>query len=310
MMDDATQKLVNEVIRRTPMRITDEGIVMQASEVEAMIADALEAAQRPLFNPPHESVCGCGATGNGECVRPPVGPEVREALVDTLTSPVRAPGSVAASRVFRAETPEDLEDATALADAILARFSIPERPPVSLPTEPGLYSGQRATRWELDAEGAWWFRGYEDGSHPTPHQQDRTPSDVLNYGRPLTPLRPPVSPEQREAVRAVVGEQLTRAGLDLDGPPFADDGETQWPIALELRDRMTDALVARFSLPVLDVEKVARAVHAVHARRWCLSRDGETCPEARQVSAALVASLSTLTTDGTPSNTEKENSHG
>jgi hypothetical protein len=60
---------------------------------------------------------------------------------------------------------------------------------------------------------------------------------------------PPVSPEQREAVRAVVGEQLTRAGLDIDGPPFADDGETQWPVALELRDRMTDAILARFTIP-------------------------------------------------------------
>lgn len=133
-MDDATQKLVDglrldarDYGRKMRGEVPPEELISwDQSHVRAWeAADALEAAQRPLFNPPHESVCGCGATGNGECVRPPVSPEVRNALVDTLTSPVRAPGSVAASRVFRAETPEDLEDATALADAILARFSLP-----------------------------------------------------------------------------------------------------------------------------------------------------------------------------------------
>lgn len=104
--------------------------------------------------------------------------------------------------------------------------------------------------------------------------------------------RPPVSPEVREAVRTVVGEQLTRAGLDLDGPPFADDGETQWPVALELRDRLTDALVARFSLPVLDVEKVARVLQ-IAANRSEERSPGQT--RAEWYAAALVAALPTLT---------------
>jgi hypothetical protein len=111
-MDDATQKLVDDARRRAD-ELTELAIDHAYghehdtewwgdAHLLERLANALEAAQRP-----------------------PVSPEVREALVDTLTSPVRAPGSVAASRVFRAETPEDLEDATALADAILARFSLP-----------------------------------------------------------------------------------------------------------------------------------------------------------------------------------------
>src|SRR5690606_31398517 len=84
-------------------------------------------------------------------------------------------------------------------------------------------------------------------------------SDVRSLADALEAAqRPPISSEQREAVRAVVGEQLTKAGLDLNGAPYSDDGETQWPLALELRDRMTAALLARFSLPTLDVEKVLR----------------------------------------------------
>lgn len=61
--------------------------------------------------------------------------------------------------------------------------------------------------------------------------------------------RPPISPEVREEIRAVVGEQLMKAGLDLNGPPYSDDGETQWPVALQLRDCLTSALLARFSVP-------------------------------------------------------------
>jgi hypothetical protein len=105
-MDDATQKLVHEAEEvLAEWEAHNVGLiasgVVQPREIRALRA-LLGAAQRP-----------------------PVSPEVREALVDTLTSPVRAPGSVAASRVFRAETPEDLEDATALADAILAQWSLP-----------------------------------------------------------------------------------------------------------------------------------------------------------------------------------------
>lgn len=101
-------------------------------------------------------------------------------------------------------------------------------------------------------------------------------------------IRPPVSPEQREAMRAVVGEQLTRAGLDLDGPPFADGGETQWPVALELRDRMADAILARFSLPALDVEEVARVIQ-IAANSSEDRSPGQT--RAEWYAAALVAAL-------------------
>jgi hypothetical protein len=139
----------------------EELISWDQSHVRAWeAADALEAAQRPPVSPVLDAINDAReAVARGErpsiiidtddypaperppegeafaeawfragweaAQRPPVSPEVREALVDTLTSPVRAPGSVAASRVFRAETPEDLEDATALADAIVARFWLP-----------------------------------------------------------------------------------------------------------------------------------------------------------------------------------------
>lgn len=62
--------------------------------------------------------------------------------------------------------------------------------PSQLPTAPGLYEGPRGARWELDAEGQWWFRGYPDREHPTPNQQDRTEFDVLTYGMPLLPSTP------------------------------------------------------------------------------------------------------------------------
>jgi hypothetical protein len=67
--------------------------------------------------------------------------------------------------------------------------------PENLPTQPGVYLGQRDTRWELDSTGQWWFRGYVDGPHPTPEQQDRTPNDVLTYGMPLRLERLPLDPE-------------------------------------------------------------------------------------------------------------------
>lgn len=55
-----------------------------------------------------------------------------------------------------------------------------------LQSKPGHYLGSRGSRWELDSDGQWWFRGYSDRPHPTPDQQDRTENDVRMYGMPLS----------------------------------------------------------------------------------------------------------------------------
>lgn len=137
-MDDATQKLVDDAMRRAPMRITDEGIVMQASEIEAMIADALalEAAQRPPVSGEYTHVVNLARASEaadkgldalidyladlptvGEW-RPPVSPEQREVLLAT----VRA----ASAEYLREDLPEDGRDEPdTIVDAILARFSLP-----------------------------------------------------------------------------------------------------------------------------------------------------------------------------------------
>lgn len=57
-----------------------------------------------------------------------------------------------------------------------------------LQSKPGQYLGARGSRWELDSDGQWWFRGYSDRPHPTPDQQDRTENDVRMYGMPLIAL--------------------------------------------------------------------------------------------------------------------------
>lgn len=40
------EAIVSEAIRLTPMRVTDDGLVMQASEVEKMLSDAIQAGQQ------------------------------------------------------------------------------------------------------------------------------------------------------------------------------------------------------------------------------------------------------------------------
>jgi hypothetical protein len=219
--------------------------------------------------------------------RPPVSP-VLDAIND------------AREAVARGERPSIIIDT----DDYLA----PERPPVSPETTTNIDGIGKAVAAlvpmcenETHAWNLWNYIASDRGAL----------RDAL-----LHAYRPPVSPEQREAVRAVVGEQLTRAGLDLDGPPFADDGETQWPVALELRDRITDAILARLSLPVLDAEKVAEAAQA---------EVNQAHPEWHDVGVGIVqgshyragfvagakwavASLHTLTTDGTPADTERNES--
>lgn len=115
--------------------------------------------------------------------------------------------------------------------------------------------------------------------------------------------RPPVSPEQREEIRAVVDEQLTKAGLNLNGPPYSDDGETQWPVALQLRDCLTNAILARFSLPsqpVYDEEKIALWL----MREFGVSNGTQAWMEfqgsASSLAATIVAALPGLTKEETP----------
>lgn len=50
-----------------------------------------------------------------------------------------------------------------------------------------------------------------------------------------------------EAVQAVVEARLTEAGFDVTGEPYGSNGAGEyWPLALELRDRISQAIMAEF----------------------------------------------------------------
>lgn len=144
--DDATQKLVDELREALAAERAAAYAQLDSEDFEGCIEAtdsalaALEAAQRPLerigcnicgeaapdaephvclpFNPLHESVCRCGATGNGECVRPPVSPEVRDELE-----------RVVFHALYDAEVSfESAAVVPRVVDAILARFSFPSQP--------------------------------------------------------------------------------------------------------------------------------------------------------------------------------------
>lgn len=159
-MDDATQKLVDglrldarDYGRKMRGEVPPEELVSwDQSNVRAWgAADALEAAQRP-----------------------PVSDAGEADLIDVIES---------------AWTDDDPEFSAVIAKAILARFTLPERPPVS--------------------------------------------------------------PEQREALDELIADVLI---AERDEWP-RDPGDAPSEV---LAGAVTDALLARFSLPVLDVEKVAR----------------------------------------------------
>lgn len=167
------------------------------------------------------------------------------------------------------------------ADEALRALEAAQRPPVNLPTIPGVYAGQRKTRWELDADGAWWFRGYEGGAHPTPDQQGRTPSDVLDYGMPLillaqrhpaldahalatdamTGLAPgaPVDPEiVRELLIGAIEHAVSQRPPVSPAVQEDANAEAAWALAgagVPAKERwrlarvVVDALLARFSVP-------------------------------------------------------------
>jgi hypothetical protein len=178
-----------------------------------------------------------------------------------------------------------------------------QRPPVGLPTIPGVYAGQRKTRWELDAGGAWWFRGHEGGAHPTPTQQDRTPSDVLAYGMPLTLLaqRPQVSPEVAEPLPVVAhkGPHDTDESMFLTA---ADNLDRGYPLGGGNLTRAVVELIrrevkrARFSVPsqpVYDEGKIAEVIRR-QASRGQYEMPGDTLPYegwSRMMARALVAAL-------------------
>lgn len=68
--------------------------------------------------------------------------------------------------------------------------------------------------------------------------------------------RPPVSPEQREALDELIADVLI---AERDEWP-RDPGDAPSEV---LAGAVTDAILARFSLPVLDVEKVARFLYSL-----------------------------------------------
>lgn len=88
--------------------------------------------------------------------------------------------------------------------------------------------------------------------------------------------RPPVSPEQREALADVVSSAMIRAKTDT---PYG----------------VTDAILARFSFPTLDVERLTRWL--VENRRLVAGSAWEYV-DSEGTAAALVAALPALTKEG------------
>lgn len=97
--------------------------------------------------------------------------------------------------------------------------------------------------------------------------------------------RPPVSPEQRYELVAAVTRVLHPSAT------------RSLPMASDYASRIADAILARFSLPVLDVEKVADwiAHYAVRTNPYGLSIP---ITEAHETATALISALPTLTTEG------------
>ena len=67
-----------------------------------------------------------------------------------------------------------------------------------------------------------------------------------------------VAPD-RDTVQQIVGEELEKAGLNLNGEPLCgNDEDGYWPLALELRDTLTSRLLASGVLGVpADVDALA-----------------------------------------------------
>lgn len=68
----------------------------------------------------------------------------------------------------------------------------------------------------------------------------------------------------QESLAQVIDGMLNEAGLDTNGAPYADDGEVQWPVAAELRDRLTTAVVA-FLTSDEAVGRAATRLNELHA---------------------------------------------
>lgn len=279
-MDDATQKLVDEVMRSTPMRVTDEGIVMQASEIEAMIADALEAAQRRA----EEDHAEANRLVNEYAVKAGNLALDLEAAYDQMESFVEA-GVLAringqyepsASLLSALEASQHREP-THIFTGVVSPEGIAEvvrnpawRPPVSpdvLPT-PGAVATDAMT-------------GLAPGAPVDPEFVHELIAGVIEADRERRLL--PVSPEVREA-------PSDAAIVDLYWKTSGDD----WAIPEWLMVKFGRALLARFSVPsqpVYDEEAIARWLRENHDP--CITEGG--CdfgyPDYRHDAAALVAAL-------------------
>lgn len=128
----------------------------------------------------------------------------------------------------------------------------------------------------------------------SPEQREALIDLLTPFGRPLVewPDRladailarfslPPVSPEQREALDELIADVLI---AERDEWP-RDPGDAPSEV---LAGAVTDALLARFSLPVLDVEEVARVIQ-IAANRSEDRSPGQT--RAEWYAAALVAAI-------------------
>jgi len=109
--------------------------------------------------------------------------------------------------------------------------------------------------------------------------------------------RPPVSPEVRE--------ELATTKVPIIYPGGTRMVDLGYPVA--------DALLARFSFPTLDVERVAQWIQNVRDAEYGIGAGREPSGTSRRDAAALIEALPSLTEpvgDGTSSDSEKEADRG
>lgn len=154
-----------------------------------------------------------------------------------------------------------------------------------------------APAW-LDRHGdVWVFRNGMGWSFET---QPFAREHIETKWGPLVPLeaaqRPPVSPEQREALDELIADVLI---AERDEWP-RDPGDAPSEV---LAGAVTDALLARFSFPsqpVYDEEAIARWLFGLryHSMHWLDAKEPERA-EYHRDAAALIEALPTLTREET-----------
>ena len=148
-MDDATQKLVDgweQAVSAESLRGQDA--LIRVVGAGGRLRDALEAAQRPPANPVVEAIDAArDSIARGELAsvvidtddypqRPPVSPEVRDALIETVAQALRPRDFEDEHAEYPMQSREEWEvgqavaraEAAPVVRALLARFSFPSQP--------------------------------------------------------------------------------------------------------------------------------------------------------------------------------------